>query len=112
MSKKILTYYSNVCEELESFSKKTIERRELFLIKVESNFQYEAELCSILNAENLDFSPAVIIGPRPGTKSPWSSKTEDRYHTKPVGVFGKWIELPIVVIIPELELSFETRIKS
>ncbi|MGA1510531.1 MAG: phosphoribosylformylglycinamidine synthase [Gammaproteobacteria bacterium] len=77
MSKKILTYYSNVCEELESFSKKTIERRELFLIKVESNFQYEAELCSILNAENLDFSPAVIIGPRPGTKSPWSSKTED-----------------------------------
>ena len=63
MSKKILTYYSNVCEELEGFSKKTIERRELFLIKVESNFQYEEELCSILNAENLDFSPVVIIGP-------------------------------------------------
>ena len=68
MSKKILTYYSNVCEELEGFSKKTIERRELFLIKVESNFQYEAELCSILNAENLDFSPAAA-----GLKSRFSA---------------------------------------
>ncbi|MEK9650346.1 MAG: phosphoribosylformylglycinamidine synthase [Gammaproteobacteria bacterium] len=77
MSKKILTFFSNPSEELAGLSIHSIKKRQLYLIHVENNFDDNEKLFSILNAGTSTYIPNLIIGPRAGTKSPWSSKTED-----------------------------------
>ena len=55
---------------------KDFEIKEFFLIKSKNSLDKD-KICEILNAQDLDLIPTFFIGPRVGTNSPWSSKTQE-----------------------------------
>ena len=54
-----------------------ISSKEIYIIAAKDEELNLDQLKNILGAENLDDSFSFIVGPRSGTISPWSSKTED-----------------------------------
>ena len=54
-----------------------ISSNEIYIIAAKDEELNLDQLKNILGAENLDDSFSFIVGPRSGTISPWSSKTED-----------------------------------
>ena len=52
------------------------EIQEFFLIKFRNSIDKD-KICEILDAKDLDLTPTFFIGPRVGTISPWSSKTQE-----------------------------------
>lgn len=55
---------------------KDFEIKEFFLIQSKNSLDKD-KICEILNAQDLDLIPNFFIGPRVGTISPWSSKTQE-----------------------------------
>ena len=55
----------------------TISSKEIYIVAAKSNDLNVDQLKNILAADHPDDSFSFIVGPRSGTISPWSSKTED-----------------------------------
>jgi phosphoribosylformylglycinamidine synthase len=77
VSKNSLIYFSNSVVEVSSIQGHDIKKRDLFFIQLDASYVDDRKLLTVLNASADLLVPKLIIGPRMGTKSPWSSKTED-----------------------------------